>query len=271
MSTDPRPAPKPAAQGRQALSERDLEQHVLYAMLRPAVQLANQLHVPLKALGQWAELGYFHELRRAGLKMREISDTLEISMRKAAMLSKQLKEGFFEPERHSLERRIEFMVWAEPLSLARLQQTITDHSPEQVQQALMDLIAQDRVVERLGRSTTYSVARGESRRTGEHWTAKIDGLNQLMATITGVISARFFHDEPHARARNLQLRVRREDLPKLQSLYEEFVWEQLRLLDEAAQGHEDAISLDLAICWAPHDYAQALEDRPEPQEPVEPA
>ena len=251
MVRDPQPAQD------DALSPRDLEHHVLYATLRPAVQLAYRLNIPLKDLAQWAELSYFHELRRAGLKMRQISDALDVSMRKAAMLSKQLKEGFFEPERHSLERRIEFMVWAEPLSLARLQQTICDHEPEAVAQALARLLEQGRVSEiAASRGPHYTVSRGASRLVRDHWPAKLDALNQLLTTLTAVISARFFHEEPHALARNLQLRVRRQDLPQLMALYEELVWERLRALDEAAQGDEDAISLDVALCWAPHAYAQ---------------
>lgn len=242
------------------IMRQEVEQHVLYATLRPAVRLARRFRMPLKEFGQWSEVGYFHEMRRRGMKMREISAALGVSMRKAALLSKQLKESFFEPEQHGLARRIEFMVWAEPLSLARMQQAMPDEPPEEIEQALERLVEEERVIARQGRVVTYTVARGASRLVRASWVAKIDALNQLLDTVTGAVHARFFDADPNAMARNLQLRVREEDLGELQRLYEELIWERLSALDEAAQGCEDAVSIDLAICWTPHEHIEALSE-----------
>lgn len=229
----------------------ELEQHVLYAMLRPVVRLAHRLTVPLKELGQWAEVGYFHELRRQNLKMREISEVLEISMRKAALLSRQLKDGFFEPERHGLARRIEFMIWAEPMSLVRVQQHLTDEDPESVAVALEQLVEEGRVVPVEGRITTYCVTRAESRLVRGNWVAKLDALNQLLDTVSAAIQGRFFDDDPAALVRNLELRVRRQDLDRLRKLYEDVIFKELAALDEQAHGEPDSLAVDFAVCWAP--------------------
>lgn len=241
------------------LTRAEMELRVLYAMLRPAVRLATRAGVPLRALGQWSELGYFHELRRQGLKMREISAQLEISMRKAAQLSRALKDSFFEADRHGLARRLEFMIWAEPLSLARMQQAMPDEAPEAVADALDALLKEGRVVEAPSHTVmNYAVSRQASRLVQTRWIARLDALNQLLDTVSGAIQARFFEDDPHALARNLQLRVRREDLPELMRLYEAHLWPHLCALDEAAASDPDAVAIDLAICWTPHAHVEAL-------------
>lgn len=235
-----------------ALRVRELEQHVLYAMLRPAVRLATRFSVPLRELGQWAELGYFHELRRQQFKMREISQVLEISMRKAALLSRQLKDSFFEPEQHGLARRIEFMIWAEPMSVARLQQHMPEVDVEEIQEVLAQLIEEGRLVEVPGRVVTYEVARGESRLVRGNLMARLDALNKLLDTVSAAIEGRFFDDEPAALARNLELRVRRADVPRLRELYEEVIFAELSKLDAMAREDvEESVAIDFTVCWAP--------------------
>lgn len=234
--------------------QHELEHHVLYAMLRPVVRLAHRLTVPLKELGQWTEMGYFHELRRQNMKMREISEALEISMRKAASLSRQLKDGFFEPARHGLARRLEFMIWAEPMSLVRMQQSIAEEDPEDVASALERLVVEGRVTAVEGdRIVTYHVASAESRLVRGDWVAKLDALNQLLDTVSSAVARRFFDDDPVALVRNLELRVRREDLGKLRKLYEEVIFKELAALDDHARGDPDSLAVDFAVCWAPRD------------------
>ena len=228
-----------------------LERRVLYALMRPAARLARRLDLPLKEVGQWLETCTFHELRQRGLKMRQISEALELSMRKTAQLSKQLKELFYEPELHSLTRRIEFMVWAEPMSKARMKQVMPEVEEADLDAALDELLDQERIKAGEGRVTTYAVTRGASRLVRSDWVARLDGLNQLLTTITGAIEARFFREDERALARNIEFRVRPEDLPELTKLYEEVIWSRLSELDEAARDHADALPIDLAICWSP--------------------
>lgn len=244
------------------LTERELALHVLFAALRLPVGFASELQIQLKELGEWTETAYFHELRSRGLKLREISDELDISMRKAAQLSKQLKERFFEATQQSLARRIEFMLWAGPMSLVRLEQALSQEDPEEVRAALGLLLESQRVVEQPGRVVTYAIGARESRQVRSSWVAKIDGLNQLITSVSYAVRARLFREDPRAMVRNLQLRVRPEDLPALKALYEEVIWARLSQLDARAADCEDAIPLHFAIFWAPEPpAAQEISDK----------
>jgi hypothetical protein len=69
--------------------------------------------------------------------------------------------------------------------------------------------------------------------------------------VSHAVRARLFRGDERAMVRNLQLRIRPEDIPQLKALYEEVIWERLRLLDERAAACEDAVPLNFAICWAP--------------------
>jgi hypothetical protein len=239
------------------LTERELGLHVLFALLRLPVGLASDLGIGLKELGEWAETAYFHELRGRGLKLREISDELEVSMRKAAQLSKQLKQRFFETTQQTLARRIEFMLWAGPMSLVRIEQALPQEDPEEVRQALALLVDSGRAQVVEGRVVTYAVVARASRQVGSSWVAKIDGLNQLLTTVLGAVRARLFREDPRALARSLELRVRPEDLPELKAMYEEVIWERLKELDARAVGCDEAIPMHFALMWAPDERAQA--------------
>lgn len=232
--------------------EHEYTRRVLYSLLIPVARLAGSEGVDLKELGHWIETAYFHELKGRGLKMREMSDLLGVSMRKVAMLSKQLKLNFLRPEREvSLPRQIEFVLWSEPLSKARLAQTFPGASQEELDEAIDLLVHEDRIVEVDGRTPRYDIASATRRIVGRDWMGRIDGLNNLMNNVADAVFARFFRGEERAFARTLRLRVRPEDLPELQELYEEHVWERLRALDERARGDEHAIPMGVSILWAP--------------------
>ena len=150
-----------------------MAQRVVYALLMPPSRLAQLLRVPLKDLGEWAQMAYFHETRRRGLKMREAAELLDVSMRKVALLSKQLKKGFVDPdETHGLPRRVEFMLWAGPLSEARIAQAL-ELEPSDVLTALESLQAQGRVEQVQGRTPTWRVVASEFRLVQSEWAARL--------------------------------------------------------------------------------------------------
>lgn len=231
-------------------------------MLAPAVRLARKFGVSLAEIGRWVELAYFHELRRDGLTLSDAGDCLAVSRRKAADLSRMLKENFFAPEReYEVARRIEFMVWAEPMSRARIVQTLGDTDEDQVDEAIAQLLDEGRIVEVAGRTPTYEIARGESRLVRNTWLAKIDALNNLLSTITDAVYARFFERDDKALARNLELRVRAEDLQRLRKLYEQHIWPELNELDERARSDPSALPMNFSVCWAPRDFlADRMDD-----------
>lgn len=240
----------------------ELARRVLYSLLVPASRLARAFRVPLGELSEWSELAYFHELRGSGLKMREIATRLDVSMRKAANLSSRLKQNFLDPERSvGLPRRIEFMLWAGPLSNARLYQVLPNEDPDAIDAALVALVDEGRVAraEEAGRPV-FSVTGTEYRLYREDWLNRIDGLNHLAATVAQAAYARFFAPDDPSFARTVSLRVREEDLPALHKLYEEAIWPALRAFDEAAADEESSRAIDLAYCWSPQGVWGTPED-----------
>lgn len=245
-------------------AERDeLVRRVLYALLTPAVRLGLAFHLPIKELTDLIQMAYFHETRRRGLKMRQASELLGVSMRKVALLSRRLKQNFLQDQQEEgLPRRIEFMLWAEPLSEARLRQAIPDATDDELRQAIERLVEQKRIRLVPGRTPTFEVVRSEFRLVRDHWLARIDGLNNLLGGIGNAVFARFFNDEPRAFARTLSLRVRPEDHARLRTLYDELVYPTLRELDAAAHADEHAEAIDFSIVWAPYEYLTAHPPQP---------
>lgn len=245
------PAPPPPPDEREALRQR-----VLYALLTPALRLGFRFRVSLRALGQLVQMGAYHETRRQGLKTHEVAELLEVSARKVALLSSQLKQNFLDAEQaHGLPRRVEFMLWAQPLSAARIKQVLPGEDAADVDAALASLLQQGRVrLEAQGRNEVYVVSKARSRLVDPEWGARLDGLQTLMDTVTNAVYARFFRGDPAAFARTLNLRVRDADLPKLTALYQDVIWPALVALDEAAQGDDTARAMDLSLLWAPYEY-----------------
>lgn len=246
-------APHSAAE-REEITTEELARRVIYSLLSPAAQISRAFGLPLSELRDWAELAYFHDLRATGRKQREIAEALGVSMRSVATLSARLKQNFLDPEREvGLPRRIEFMLWAEDLSMARLYQLLSSEEPDAIEAAVASLLDEGRIVEKEGARPVYGVTRSENRLYSDVWLARIDGLNHLVGTVSAAVFGRFFAQEPRAFARTIGLRVRREDLPKLRALYEEAVWPALKALDDAAASDVDAEAIDIALCWAPSD------------------
>lgn len=259
-------------QERDEISEQELRQRVLYAMFLPVIRLARVFGVPLSQLRDWLEIAYFHELRRDDLKLREASALMGISMSKAAVLSRQLKENFLAPEQEpGLERRIEFMLWAEPLTLAKIHQVLVDVSEREVSRALAGLVKSGRLKrERRGAHTVYALNINTSRRAWDSWLARVDGLQDALGSVTNAVYGRFFRAEPRAFARTLTFRIRPEDLDELRKLYEEVIFPKIVELDDRALGpqddaqggsagqrdapDEDTQPLSLSMFWAPHEY-----------------
>lgn len=242
-------------------TDEELQRRIIYAMLRPAVRLALRFGLSLKEMGRWLETATFHELKDDGRTLKEMAQQLGISVRKASELSKQLKENFMLAEEElELTRRIEFMLWPKPLSKARIQQVLTDVPPADVSNAIKQLTTEGRLVEREGRTPVFNVARFSSRIVRDKILARIDGLANFLQPITHAVFGRFIKNEPKAFARVLMFRIRREDLGKLDEIYQENVWQPLEKLDADATGEDDVEEMELAICWAPYQYLTKKSD-----------
>ena len=254
QNTDAGTAQEPGELDEEARAALELERRVIYSMMIPGTRLARAFGVPLKEVGEWVELGYLKELLDGGFKLKDAAELLKVSVRKVSMLSSRLRENFFLPElEHELPARIEFMLWAEPLSKKRIKQYLSAIKEEAIDDAIDLLVEQGRIHEIDGRTTTYEVVTSEQRLVRDDLMARIDALNTLLGNVTDAVFGRFFQKDEKAFARSLQFRVRAEDLPRLKALYEEHVWRELSALDEDARDDPNAIPMGATLCWAPMD------------------
>lgn len=243
---------------------------MVYALLQPAARLAVKLGLPTRELAEWLEIATFHETRQAGFKMRESTELLGLSMRKLARLSKLLKHNFMRTEEeHALPRRIEFMLWAQPVSAARLAQAMPDVEPKRIDEALAQLEREGRVLRRGSRTTTYQASKPQRRLVRDDWIARVDALGDLLSTSVNAVYGRFFSGEPNAFARTLTLRVRREDLPELRRMYEEAIWKTLVEIDARAEDHPDAQAVTVSVVWAPYEHLRLSRMDAQPATPDE--
>ncbi len=240
-----------------AKSDPALNRRVLYSLMLPAVRLALLLRVPMKEFGDLAQMAYFHETRRAGMKMKDVSGVLGISMRKVALLSKRLKENFLNVEaEHSLPRRVEFMLWAGRLSEARLAQVLPEVTAEELEEALATLVAQGRIRVVDASKRIFESARKENRLVTDNWYARLDALDNLGSSVVNTVVARLFDEDARAFARTVSLRILPDDLQSLTRFYQEVVWPKLVSFDDAAADKDEAETIDLSLFWSPYDYAR---------------
>lgn len=234
-----------------------LERRVIFSMIVPAIRISALRTIPLKEMTNLLRLAYFRQLRNRGQTLREISEVLNISVRTAKRLSQQLKENFFAPEvEHELPRRIEFMLWATPMTRARINQVIEDATADEIARAFDQLVEQERVHEVSDRPGYYAARRpGGTRISGDSMIARVGGLNVFLNNVTNAIHGRFFSDDPASFVRTVTFRVRERDLHELRELYEQVLWKKLGELEERVpeDASDDALELQFSICWAPYE------------------
>ena len=252
---------------RDEISLEELRDRVIYALFLPTVRLASRFGVPLAQMKELVETAYFQEARRQGLKMREISELMSVSSSKAALLSKQLKENFLSEEQEfELPRRIEFMLWAGPLSLARLNQVLPEVEEEAIEQAIEVLIGEGRIEpqEADRGQVVYGLKIASSRRVWDSWMARLDGLRNALGVVSRAVYGRFFTGQDTSFARSLDFHLLPEDLEALRTFYEEELFPRIVALDEQAQRDEArALAMSLTLFWAAKDELER-----EPKEPT---
>lgn len=238
------------------ISDEELAQRVVYALMRPAVRLAAVLGLDMKTTATLLQTAYFQELRSLGLTLDVAGERLGVSRRTAARLSKQLKNRFVVPEiRHNLGRRIEFMLAAQPMSAARLAQTLTDVDEAEVVEALDGLVAAGRVELRDGRTPTYHPAASLRQLARDTWVQRVGGLTSFAENLADAVWGRFMQSNPQTFARTLSFRVPAGAHEKLEAFYQEHLLPLVVELDETDDPDRigDRDELQLSICWAPYE------------------
>lgn len=236
------------------ITEDELRDRVVYALMNPVARFARAFGLPLTTVRDWFEMAYYHEAKRHDLKMKEMSELMQISTSKVSLLSKALKENFIRPEiAAALPRRIEFMLWAEPLTLAKIKQVLTDVANEDINEAISELLDAGRIRKEEGDfAPVYHLEIQTDRRVWDSWIARIDGLNNAMRNVGDAVFSRFFGRDETAFARTLTFHIRRQDMGRLEKFYEE-LFELVRELDVAAEGDDETLPLSLSVFWAEHD------------------
>lgn len=225
------------------------QRRVLFALLRPASMVAASLDFPLHDLVSYVRLGYFRELRQRGVTLTDAAASMEVSARTAKRLAAQLRSDFFRPEsEHDLARRIEFMTWAQPLSVGRLRQLLKV-SDEELDDALRKLRDEARVVRTVDeRGTYYQAAQLVSRLVSDVFSDRIGALNSLLRNVTEVVERRFLDEPGDAFARTLNFRMNRADLGELNAAYNALLQTMLDL--EARVEEDDAVPMRLSLVWS---------------------
>jgi hypothetical protein len=237
----------------------ELAHRVIYALARPVVKMARLFGVPLKELANLVEMAYFHEMRAHGMTLRETSDALSVSQRKAVRLAKQLRENFIQPEvHHNLPRRIEFLLWSQPMSTARLNQVLPDVEAEHIDAAVNELLGEGRIEQvdggKVERFAPVSSLRKLPRDT---WLRRIGALNSFADNLTDATHGRFFGRDPRAFARTLSFKIPAGSHAELEQWYESSVLATVIAMNDTAEESEtDQEAFQLSICWAPYEYIE---------------
>lgn len=220
-------------------------------MLRPAARVALRAGVALRPMKQAVELACYHEARRAGMKMREISKALDVSMSKVGALSNALKEHLREPDtEHGLARQILGLLRIAPLTATRIVNALPDFDTEEVEAELARMLEREQLRLVHGRTTRYALTAQAYRLQTDTWLSKIDGLNTLLDHVERAVQRRLVQEDPQALVRNLTFSIRPEDNSELQRFYQEELFPFIVALDEAAEETDDASVVNFSILWS---------------------
>ncbi|MFO0748584.1 MAG: hypothetical protein U1F43_23410 [Myxococcota bacterium] len=250
----PPPTPEADAAG-QDIDQRELERRLVHALARLVGRFAGAFSLPMGEVVDLVQSAQLQVLRERGLTLGEIGRRLDVSERHAKRLLKQLRESFLDTEKsYDLPVRIEFMLWAQPMSRARLKQVLRDE-PAAIDGALERLVSEGRIVESGERTPLMRPTAAVQSLVRDTWLMRIGALNSFLANLGDAIYGRFLSASPRSFARTLNFLVRPEDEPLLQRFFEESLVPFATRLDEA--GHAAAApaeSFRMSVCWSPYEW-----------------
>ena len=168
-----------------------------------------------------------------------------------AFFASQLPKAQLDTELlNQLPQRLEFMLWASPMSAARLHQCLPDEPPEDIDAALDLMMEQGRIAPHPERPDQLALTRPEGRLVQDSWVARIGSLNSLLDNLDQTVTQRFLDHSDDAFARTLNLRVALDELPALRALYEDTLWPALVALDARARHAPKRVAIKLSLLWA---------------------
>jgi len=163
----------------------ELSSRLLFALLRPAIEVAARFGVALPALVRLVELAYFEALRkRHPRNMKAVAKTLGMSLRTTAGLSKKHRQLFLVNEAElQVARRITEQLTRQGQDIADLAEALDLDLPELTTQ-LKSLEAIGWVHVADGRAVVTDLYRGFVNDTLD---ARLDGLHNQLDVVTRAV------------------------------------------------------------------------------------
>ena len=245
------------------LSQQERERRAMFALMQPVANAAFGLKTPLEWLKGAIQTATFAAGRSRGVGLREVGESLDVSISKVALLSKDYKQGMFGSSDRgaALELTIERMLSSEPLTLARLNQVLPEVSISDIEEALDRLEASERIsCEGEGDFALYHLELDADGSAWDKLLLGLDGLRGALESVTaGVLARAGVHDRETGGAgvSSQRLRLPKDALGHLEELLcaprgdVEHAQEALRgaLERASALDAEDTIEVEVATFW----------------------
>ncbi len=235
---------------RKDIQKQEFIERLLYSLCAPVVRLGRSANFSLKDMERLLRIAYFRSVKSEGLSNKEVAEVMGVSPATVARLASETRENFLRPEReHGLPVRIEFMLWAGPMSRAKLGQVLSDEDEQTLDTVLVEMVAQERIVLENDR---YELVKPADRLVRPDWVSRIGALNIVLENLSEVVTQRFISkgDSDLGFARTLIFTIAREDQDKLRTLYELVLWPALVALDQKAKDKEDVANAKMTLFWA---------------------
>jgi len=173
---------------------------LIYALLRPAVRLAVRHGLTLHRFVELARLTFFDEHRkRSPHDMAQVAQTIELSLRQTAELSRQHQQNFFVDEGHeALLRNVIAALNPNAKSESQLAKEL-ELSASRVRKTLLTLTEQN-FVSRKGK--LYHLQPGIISLVDDDLKRRVDGLHHQLEIISAAVDQRFTEQSsPHVTVR----------------------------------------------------------------------
>lgn len=213
---------------------RTAQLRLVYSLLKPAISMAAQFHVPMRTLAELLRLGYFEVLRRQGLSQAAVGERLGQTARHMRTLARKLKSDFFSAETEiGLVREAESEIARSSPTPERLHASLPGWPEGAIDRAVQTLLAEGRITrdkKRLVSSPRYLVL------SSDKFHHRIDALNHFLGGVTRAVAQRLiFEEREEAMVKTISFVARPERFRELLKSLEANLRREIAALEEDAQ------------------------------------
>lgn len=229
-----RPAPGRLHAPRLVTEIRTAQLRLVYSLLKPAIAMAAQFHVPMRTLSELLRLGYFEILRRQGLSQAAVGERLGQTARHMRTLARKLKSDFFSAESEiGLVREVESEVARSSPTLSQLHTSLPGWPEAAIERAVETLLAEGRIAREKRRfvsSPRYLVL------SSDKFHHRIDALNHFLGGVTRAVAQRLiFEERDEAMVKTISFVARPERFREMLKSLEANLRREIAALEEDAQ------------------------------------